>query len=86
MLTLLRRLLFGAPRAKTRLTWEEVKVLADTAAQAAHIKGTLTLISVRQLGGRLVWNASTPTAGSGWFVEIDDATGEVGPIRRWGVR
>ena len=36
--------------------------------------------------GRLVWTVSTATVGSGWRVTIDDATGEVGPVTRWGLR
>jgi hypothetical protein len=85
MFALFRRLLFGS-RPETRMTKQEVKVLADRAAEAAHINRTLGFITVRNINGRITWVASTPTIGSGWSVTIDDATGEVGPVRRWGVR
>jgi hypothetical protein len=41
---------------------------------------------VKRIDGRLTWVVSTATKGSGWSVSIDDATGEVGPVQRWGVR
>jgi hypothetical protein len=85
MLTLLRRLLFGS-RPETRMTEQEVKMLADRAAEVAHIDRTLGFITVRSINGRITWVASTPTIGSGWSVTIDDATGEVGAVRRWGIR
>jgi hypothetical protein len=86
MLTLLRRFLSGAPSLETRMTRRDVEVLAERAIQAAHISPTPTLISVHQIDGRIIWKASTVTIGSGWFVEIDDATGEVAQVRRWGIR
>ncbi len=36
--------------------------------------------------GRLLWTVDSNTIGSGWRVEIDDATGIAGPITSWGVR
>jgi hypothetical protein len=86
MFTLLRRLLVGPRRPETRMTDEEVRVLADEAAQKARIDSTLGLVSVRRVNGRIIWSASTTSRGSGWYVDIDDATGEVGPVRRWGIR
>jgi hypothetical protein len=86
MFTLFRRLMFGRPRPETRMTEEEVKVLVDKAAQAAHIDRPLAILNVRFINGRLTWIASTATVGSGWSVKIDDTTGEVGPVRRWGIR
>jgi hypothetical protein len=86
MLNLLRRLLLGPPTPKTRMTREEVMALAAKAASAAKIKESLGRLTVRQIDGRLTWFASTPTVGSGWSVRIDDETGEVGPVRRWGIR
>lgn len=86
MFTLFRRLLFGPPRPQTRMTKEEVKVLVDTAARRAHVDTPLSRINVRSIDGRITWVASTATMGSGWSVKIDDATGEVGPMRRWGLR
>jgi hypothetical protein len=86
MFTLLRRLVFGPPRPETRMTEEEVRMLADKAAQRARINRTLGRVSVRRVNGRLIWSVSTTTIGSGWYVDVDDATGEVGPVRRWGIR
>jgi len=86
MFTLFRRFLFGPPPPQTRMTEEEVRVLADRAAQKARIDSTLARVSVRRVEGRIVWTASTATKGSGWSVTIDDATGEVGRVRRWGFR
>jgi hypothetical protein len=68
------------------MTEEEVKVLVDKAAQKARVDTPLLRINVRNINGRITWVASTPTIGSGWSVTIDDATGEVGPMRRWGIR
>jgi hypothetical protein len=68
------------------MTEEEVKVLVDKAAQKARVDTPLLRINVRNINGRITWVASTPTIGSGWSVTIDDATGEVGPMRRWGLR
>jgi hypothetical protein len=81
----LHRFWFG-DSLHTRMTEEEVRVLADRVAREAGIDGTLSLVGVRLIEGRVVWTASTATRGSGWAVTVDDATGEVGPVRRSGLR
>ena len=86
MFSLLNRLLFGPHRPQARMTEQEVRALADRAAHAAHIDRAFSLVVPRSIDGRLTWVASTPTVGSGWSVTIDDATGEIGPVRRWGIR
>jgi hypothetical protein len=86
MLRLLHWLLFGPPSPKTRMTREDVMALAAKAAEATRIKGGLGLVTVRRIEGRVTWIASTPTKGSGWSMSIDDTTGEVGPVKRWGIR
>ncbi len=86
MFTLFRRLLLGPPRPETRMSEEEVKGLVDAAARKARVDTPLSRINVRNINGRITWVASTPTMGSGWSVTIDDATGEVGRVRRWGFR
>jgi hypothetical protein len=86
MLRLLRWLLFGPPRRKTCMTKDDVMTLAAKAANAARIQRRIGLVTVRQVEGRLTWIASTATKGSGWSVCIDDATGKVGPVERWGIR
>src|SRR5260370_7242322 len=77
MFTLLRRLLFGS-RPETRMTEHEVKMLADRAAEAAHINRTLGFITVRSITGRITWVARTPTIRSGWSVTLPDATAHAG--------
>src|SRR5215475_9017107 len=74
MFTLFRQFFFGPPRPQTRMTEEEVRMVADQAAQKARILGTLARVTVRRVEGRIVWTASTPTKGGGWSVTIDDAT------------
>jgi hypothetical protein len=86
MFTLLRRVLFGPLTPKTRMTRDEVMALAAKAAEAAGIDRVLGLATVRRIDGRLTWIVSTVTKGSGWSMSIDDTTGEVGPVKRWGIR
>jgi hypothetical protein len=87
MFRLLRELWFGPPRPGTRMTEEQVRALADKAVREAHMKHNLgCMTTVSQINGRIVWSVRGATVGSGWFVDIDDATGEVGPVRRWGIR
>jgi len=86
MLALLRRVLFGPASSETRMTRDEAMALAAKAAEAAAIDRVLGWATVRRIDGRLIWVVSTATKGSGWSVSIDDATGEVGPVTRWGVR
>jgi len=86
MFTLLRRALFGPPTPATRMTRDDVMALAATAAEAARINRALCVATVRRIDGRLTWSVSTATKGSGWSVSIDDASCEVGPVKRWGVR
>jgi hypothetical protein len=81
----LRRFLFG-DSLRTRMTEEQVRLMADWVAHKAHIDGGFARVSVRRIEGRIVWVATTATIGSGWSVTIDDATGEVGPVKRWGFR
>ena len=46
-----------------------------------------TIVSLPRRGdSRPVWVVSTATIGSGWRVNVDDATGEAGPVTRWGLR
>jgi hypothetical protein len=86
MLKLLCRLLFGSYRPETRMTEEEVMALAVEAAAKARIDHAFLGPTVRRTDGRLTWTLSTATLGSGWSIHIDDATGEVGPAKPWGVR
>lgn len=82
----LRRLLFGPPTPATRMNRDEVMTLAAKTAEAARINRALGVATLRRIDGRLTWIVSTATKGSGWSMSIDDVTGEVGPVKHWGVR
>jgi len=84
MFALFRRLLFGPP--ETRMSEEEVMTLAAKATKADRISRLFGRPMLRRVDGRGTWIVSTATKGSGWSVSIDDATGEVGPVKRWGIR
>jgi len=86
MFSLLGRLPSIRLRPETQMTPAQVLQLATEAAQAAHINATFGGLSLRRSDGRLIWMATTATKGSGWHVTVDDATGELGPVTRWGVR
>jgi hypothetical protein len=86
MFTWLRRVVLGPPGRATRMTQDEAMALAAKAAEAAGIDRVLGVAMVRRVDGRLTWIVSTATKGSGWSVSIDDATGEAGPVKRWGIR
>jgi hypothetical protein len=86
MFTLIRRLALGLRHSETCRTKDEAIALALQAAAKARIDHRYWWATVRRLDSRLTWIVSTATIGSGWSVNIDDATGEVGPVKRWGVR
>ena len=86
MLRSFYRRLFGPSRPKPRLSHEQVRVLVAAAVQAAHIDATLGVLSMRRIEGRITWIAKTATKGSGIQVTVDDATGTLGPVERWGIR
>ena len=86
MFSWLRRLLSIKLRPETRMTRAQVMQMAGEVAQMAQIPVTFGVLSLRRIDGRLLWIATTVTKGSGWRVTVDDATGELGPVRRWGVR
>lgn len=86
MLRLLHWLLFDPPSPKTRMTREDVMALATKAAEAARIKGgprTCHCAADRRPGHV---DCQHPHERSGWSASIDDTTGEVGPVKRWGIR
>jgi hypothetical protein len=63
-----------------------VRALVAAAVQAAHIDATLGMLSMRRIEGRITWIAKTATKGCGIQVTVDDATGTLGPVERWGIR
>jgi hypothetical protein len=86
MLRLFYRRLVAPSRPKPRLSHEQVRALIAAAVQAAHLDATLGVVSMRRIDGRITWIAKTATKGSGLRVTVDDATGTLGPVERWGIR
>lgn len=80
------------PRPPLRLRELEVQELAAAAFLAAGIGRDRphpygTIVSLPRFGDSpLLWVVGTATIGSGWRVSVDDASGEVGPVTRWGLR
>ncbi len=79
-------------RPDTHRDPEEVAALAGAAFRRAgialgppHRLGVLPPV-VRREAGRLIWSVDSATIGAGWRVDLDDATGEAGPVTRWGLR
>jgi hypothetical protein len=86
MLKLLHRLLFRPRHPETHMTQEQVLALAAEAAAKARINHAFLVPTVQRIDGQLTWNVRTAMIGSGWSINIDDSTGEVGPVKRWGIR
>jgi hypothetical protein len=63
-----------------------VRALVAEAVRVGNIDATLGVLSMRRRNGQFTWIAKTATKGSGLQVTVDDATGTVGPVERWGVR
>jgi hypothetical protein len=80
------RLLRGPPLPGPRLSQQQVRALVAQAVRAAQIDVTLGVLTMRRLDGRFTWIAKTATKGSGLQVAVDDATGTLGPVERWGIR
>jgi len=68
------------------LSQAQVRALVSEAMQAANIDARLGVLSMRRIDGRFMWIAKTATKGSGLQVTVDDATGALGPVERWGIR
>ena len=93
---LLRRVFFlgppPPPHPPARMSPEAVLSLAQAAMRTAGIGQGVTHSyglapsNPALVDGRIVWTVSTATIGSGWRVTVDDATGETGPVMRWGLR
>jgi hypothetical protein len=83
MLKLLHRLLFRPRHPETHMTQEQVLALAAEAAAKARINHAFLVPTVQRIDGQLTWNVRTAMIGSGWSINIDDSTGEVGPVKRW---
>ena len=77
-------------RRRRRVDWSQCrldeKVALEIAARAAPTKWTLIVLRVTRSAQGFVWEIGTATVGSGYFVRVDDATGEVIDSGTWGVR
>ena len=85
-MAILRRM-FSRPAARmqprSRLTPAQA---AEIAARTVAGSRTAGLAVPTRAETGLVWDVCEVAYGSGWRVCVDDATGEPGPVRRWGVR
>jgi len=69
------------PPPETRLSEDGAVALAAGSAQVAALGRALPVASVRRgPDGRLAWRVSNAGVGAQWWVEVDDATGAVGPV------
>ena len=68
------------------MTSEQVATVASASMTAAMLPFGTMPPRLHKAEGRLLWTVDSNTIGSGWRVEIDDATGIAGPITWWGVR
>jgi hypothetical protein len=87
MIEAIRRL-FGrkAQRPVTRLSEQEVRAIAKAAVAEGFFKDLMTITSVEQRDGRVLWHVGSATRGSGLWVTVNDATGEVVEQKKWGIR
>ncbi|MGU3664908.1 hypothetical protein ACLBX9_12045 [Methylobacterium sp. A49B] len=83
---LLGRLLSTPPLPTTRLSAREATAIAEAAAWRAGAPGTHGHAVLVRKDGAAVWSVAQVSIGSGWLIDVDDATGTAGPLRRWGLR
>lgn len=90
MRTILRRLFSrGAtpdPGPRPRLSEREAAAIAERAAAASGRPGTTGAAHLVRVDGACRWDVCQVSIGSGWRIVVDDATGEAGPVGRWGIR
>ena len=68
------------------MTSEQVATVVLQSMTAAMLPFGTMPPRPQKIERRLLWTVDSNTIGSGWRVEIDDATGIAGPITWWGVR
>ena len=77
----LRRLVgVPEPPPKTRLTTGQAVSLAAAAPGVRALGRDLMMASPRVEEDRVLWRVSSGGVGAQWWVEVDDATGAVGPV------
>jgi hypothetical protein len=86
MLRFFYRLLRGPSLPGPRLSQEQVRAVVAQAMRGAHVDITLGVFAMRRIDGRFTGIAKTATKGRGLQVAVDDATGTLGPVERWGTR
>ena len=69
-----------------RLCQREAAAIAERAAARAGRPETHGHAVLCEVQGIVTWDVCQVAFGSGWRVRVDDATGEAGPVTRWGVR
>ena len=75
------------PRApRTRLTADEAVAIAAEATDVVALGRTLPVASAHEQDGRVVWTVGSGGIGAQWWVEVDDATGAVGPVTQFAGR
>lgn len=83
---LLARLYPPPPTPATRLHPGEAAAIAERAAARVGRPETHGHAVPRKGPDGVTWDVCQVAIGSGWRVQVDDATGEAGPVTRWGVR
>jgi hypothetical protein len=77
---------FRRPRPSTRLDAAQALALARQAAAAEPDVDLLTLATLKEGAERPTWIVSAAAVGSTLVVSVDDETGQVVALKRYGVR
>lgn len=72
------------PPPPTRLAAADAVALAAADPRVRALGRPLTMATVRIVEGRPVWRVGSAGIGAGWWVEVDDEAGTVGPPREAG--
>ena len=75
---------FAPPRPPTRLSAPEAVALAAADPAVSALGRALPMAKLWRRGDEVVWRISSATIGAQWWVEVDDATGRVGPVHEAG--
>ncbi len=75
-----------SPGLQPRLREDEVLAIAGKAVGGDPIDEHFCVEELEEGSGALIWSVGSATVGSGLYVRVDDATGRVVEIKRWGVR
>lgn len=67
----------------TRLTAAEAAAIAAATPAVLELRQPLSIASAHEAQDRVVWTVGSGGVGAQWWVEVDDATGEVGPVKHF---